>query len=107
MHGSSPERHWVRENRSILFWGTLLPAAMLLLAWPTRGASLALAAGYPLLALRVHRNARRRGIEPRDARVLAFFTVLGKFPQAVGQAQYALMMRLGRRRRVVDWRVAP
>jgi GT2 family glycosyltransferase len=107
MHGASRERHWVRENRSILFWGALLPATVLLLAAPTRGASLALLAGYPMLALRVHRNAMRRGIARRDARLLAFFTVLGKFPQAAGQGQFIVMRLLGGRRRVVDWRVAP
>jgi GT2 family glycosyltransferase len=106
MHGASPERHWTRENRSILFWGTLVPAATLLLALPSRGFSLILLAGYPVLALRIDRNARRRGIGPRDARTLGFFTVLGKFPQAIGQMQFTLMRLLGRRRRVVDWRVA-
>jgi GT2 family glycosyltransferase len=106
MHGASPERHWVKENRSILFWGAVLPAAIALLAWPTRGASLALLAGYPVLGLRVLRGASRRGIAPRDARLLAFFTVLGKFPQAIGQAQFAFLRRMGRRRRIVDWRGA-
>jgi GT2 family glycosyltransferase len=107
MHGASPERHWRRENRSILFWGTLLPVTALLLAVPSRGASLLLLAGYPVLGLRVYRGARRRGVVPRDARALAVFTVLGKIPQAIGQAQYTLMRLLGRRRRVVDWRVVP
>ena len=107
MHGASPERHWVRENRSILFWGTLVPLASLLLAVPSRGVSLLLLAGYPVLARRIFRSARRKGVAPPDARALAFFTVLGKFPQAIGQAQFAMMKVLGRRRRVVDWRVAP
>jgi GT2 family glycosyltransferase len=107
LHGASPERHWARENRSILFWGALLPAAALLLALPSHGLSLLLLAGYPVLFLRVQRSARRRGVAPRDARALAFFTVLGKLPMAIGQAQFTTMRLLGRRRRVVDWRVAP
>jgi GT2 family glycosyltransferase len=106
MHGASPERHWARENRSILFWGALVPLASLLLAVSSRGVSLLLLAGYPVLALRIYRSARRRGVAPRDARALAAFTVLGKFPQAIGQAQFKAMRLLGRRRRVVDWREA-
>jgi hypothetical protein len=106
MHGASPERHWARENRSIFFWGALVPLASLLLAVSSRGVSLLLLAGYPVLALRIYRSARRRGVTPRDAGALAAFTVLGKFPQAIGQAQFKAMRLLGRRRRVVDWREA-
>ena len=48
-YGRTPERHFVRQVRSILFWGIGLPAAAVVLAWPTRGLSLALLAGYPVL----------------------------------------------------------
>jgi GT2 family glycosyltransferase len=106
MHGSAPERHWVRENRSILFWGALLPGAALLLAWPTRGWSLLLLAGYPVLGARVYSGAVRRGASARDARLQSLFTVLGKFPEAIGQGQFAVLRALGRRRRVVDWRTS-
>jgi GT2 family glycosyltransferase len=106
LHGAPPERHWVRECRSIAFWGGLVPAAALLLAWPTRGLSLALLAGLPLLAARVYRRSVRGGDAPRDARLLAFFTVLAKLPQALGLLQFLAFRALGRRRRLVDWRVA-
>jgi GT2 family glycosyltransferase len=106
MYGAAPERYRIRENRSILFWGTLLPAAVALLAWPTRGLSTLLLAGYPVLAARIYSRAVRRGIASRDARLLALFTVLAKFPQAIGQAQFAALRVFGRKRRVVDWRVA-
>jgi GT2 family glycosyltransferase len=106
LHGASPERHWVRDNFSILFWGTLLPLAALLPIWPTGGLSLLLLAGYPVLAARVYAKAVRRGVSARDARLQAAFTVLAKLPQAIGQAQFAVLRTFGRRRRVVDWRVA-
>ena len=38
MYGQTPERHFVRQTRSAIFWGILLPLAALGLAWPTRGA---------------------------------------------------------------------
>ena len=104
LHGRSPERHWVRENRSALLWGTLVPAAAVILAVPTRGASLLLLAAYPLLGLRIYLRSRRRGLVPRDARLLAFFTVLGKIPEGIGKVQYALLRALGWRRKVIDWR---
>ncbi len=107
LHGDGPERHWVHESRSILFWGAGVPAAMLLAALPTAGLSFALAGGYGVLGARVYRAARRHGTGPSDARLQAAFTVLAKFPQAIGQAQYAALRLLRRRRRIVDWRITP
>ncbi len=106
MHGASPERHWVRDNLSILSWGALLPGVALILAWPSHGLSLLLLAGYPVLAARAYSAAVRRGISASDARLQAAFTVLAKFPQAIGQAQFLALRAFGKRRRVVDWRVA-
>lgn len=102
LHGREPEKHWVRESRSILWWGAVLPGFALLLAWPTGGLSLLLLAGYPVLGARVYRGALRRGVSPGDARLQALFTVIGKFPQLMGWVQHALL----RRRRLVDWRTA-
>jgi GT2 family glycosyltransferase len=106
LHGRTEERHWVRETRSILFWGLALPVAILLAAGLVPPLALLLLAGYPVLGLRIYRRAVRGGTAPRDARPLAAFTVLGKFPQALGVVQYLVLRRLGRRRRVVDWRVS-
>ena len=37
-YGRTPERHFVRQLRSTIFWGLLLPLLAFGLAWPTRGA---------------------------------------------------------------------
>jgi GT2 family glycosyltransferase len=105
LHGRSEERHWVRETRSILAWGLALPVAIVLAASVLPPLAAVLLAGYPVLGLRIYRRAVRAGTAPRDARPLAAFTVLAKFPQAIGVLQYLLLRGLGRRRRVVDWRV--
>lgn len=104
LRAGAPERPALRENASILFWGVLLPAAALLFAWPTRGASLLLLGGHVALAARIHARSIRAGLPRRAARPYAFFTVLGKLPQAIGQAQFVLLRALGRRRGVMDWR---
>lgn len=85
MHGREPERHWVHETASIWFWGAALPVASLVLAKRTRGASLALLTGYPLLTARIYRRARRRGWSERNAGLYALFCALAKFPQLQGQ----------------------
>jgi GT2 family glycosyltransferase len=106
LHGGSPERHWVRENLSILFWGVLLPGAALVLAWPTRGASLLLFGAHAALGARIANRSIRAGLPRREARIQALFMVLGKLPQGIGQLQFRLLRLLGRRRSAVDWRVA-
>ena len=66
LHGRGPERHWVRDVRSILFWGIGLPAAAA--CWPagrSRGLSLALLVGYPALFVRPCGYYRRVRAGPR------------------------------------------
>ncbi|AMV40851.1 glycosyltransferase [Planctomyces sp. SH-PL62] len=106
LHGAPPERHYVRETRSLVAWGMVLPLAALALAWPTRGLSLlALAAAYVLLFARVYRGVRsRRGWRPADARAYACFVTLGKIPGALGVARYWAGRLSGRRSRVIEHR---
>ncbi|MGB8932624.1 MAG: glycosyltransferase family 2 protein [Anaeromyxobacteraceae bacterium] len=106
LHGAPPERHWVKERRSALVWGLLLPLATLLLTFTVHGAFAAALGAYPLLGLRVYRWASRRGVARRDALLLGAFVVLAKFPESLGVAQFLALRGLGRRRRVFDWRVS-
>jgi GT2 family glycosyltransferase len=88
MHGKPPERFFVRDVRSILLWGAALPLVILVLAWPTRGASFVLLGGYLLLYWRVRRYGGRRGWSTANARLYALFCVLAKFPMLVGLIFY-------------------
>lgn len=106
MHGRPPERHWVREARSNWAWGLGLPSLALLGAWPTRGASLGLLAAYLLPGWRAARYRRLRGDSAADARLFAFFCILGKLPQAQGQAGYWAGRLSGRRGRLIEYKSA-
>ena len=106
MHGAPPERHWVRENRRIAFWGIALPVLAIALAWPTRGASLLLLGGYGVLWWRTRGHARRRGLSPADARGYASHMVLGKFAEAQGMITFWKSRLLGRRTRLIEYKSA-
>ena len=96
MHGrESPERYWVRESLSILFWGAALPGAIVLgaIADPRMLAAFVV---YPLSVVRVQGRMRKRGCSSRDAWLYAFFCYLSKFPAFGGQLQ-CLGQRLARR----------
>lgn len=105
MYGRSPERHFVRQTRSTVFWGILVPLAALGLAWPTWGLSLVLLAGYPVLYVKTYRYyTRQRGWPANHARLYAFWAILGKFPQAVGLWKYWFGRLVGKRSAVIDYR---
>jgi GT2 family glycosyltransferase len=106
-HGAAPERHWVREARSVRFWGLIVPAVAMAAAWPTYGLSfVAAAAGYALIGARVYGHARRRDYDRRDGAAYALFTVLGKFPQAVGYLRYHVNRLLSRRTTLIEYKGA-
>jgi GT2 family glycosyltransferase len=87
-HRRARERFWVHESASIWFWGAGVWLGAFGLAEFSRGASLALLLGYPLLVARIYARMRRRGWSERDARLYACFCVLAKFPQLQGQLQF-------------------
>lgn len=103
LHGAEPERHWVKESRSIWFWG-LLPLLALGIAWPTHGLSLLLLAGYPLITYRIYRYARLRGFKPQNSMLYALFCVLAKFPNLLGQLTFQLNHRLGRQNKLIEYK---
>lgn len=74
LHGAGAARHWVKETRRALIWGALSPAGILVaIAINPVGGVLGLI--YPA---QIWRLARKGGWQ------WAFFTVLGKFAEAVG-----------------------
>jgi hypothetical protein len=95
---------FTRELRSSLFWGLLLPALALLPAAATRGASLLLLLGWPMLALRIQRHARGRGWSRREALWYGTFSVLAKVPEALGALRYAWERARGLPPRLVHYR---
>ena len=97
LNGAGAARDCMRERRSTLIWGLLLPTAMLILALPTRGFTvLLLAIGYGMLALRVFRYRRGRGDSAAEARLYAGFNVVGKLAEGVGLLRFFWNRALGR-----------
>jgi glycosyltransferase involved in cell wall biosynthesis len=103
-HRKEPGRFWAKETRSNFFWGALLPALILGLAWPLKGLSLMALVGYPLLTLRITRSCRSRGMTAGEARTYALFCVLGKLPSAYGQVRYLLKRASGKRSALIEYK---
>jgi GT2 family glycosyltransferase len=104
LHGKPPEKHCVREVRSIVFWGIALPVMILIFGWPTHGMSPLALGGYVVLFWRIWRYALRRGWSERDARLYALWCILAKFPMAVGLIVYWIRRVTRQPRRIIEYK---
>lgn len=95
LHGAGPDRHWVAETRRALIWGLGVPLAALL-AGLIHPAGFLLILLWPLQVLRLARRWR----DPQAA----FFSVLGKLPEALGVAEYHLGRLRGRKRGLIEYK---
>ncbi|MDY6936728.1 MAG: glycosyltransferase [Cyanobacteriota bacterium] len=104
LHGSPPERHWVKETKSIWLWGFIIPAIALVMAWPTQGWSLLLLAGYPVLAYRVTRYMETIGKPKADATLYGIFCAIGKFPNLFGQFKFHINRLLKKQGSIIEYK---
>ena len=105
MHGGEPERHWVKETRSTWFWGLVLPALVLAMTLPTKGWSLLLLSGYPLVTYRTYNYyVKHREIGTKDAAIYALSCILAKFPQLQGQIQFHQRRLLGQQSKLIEYK---
>ncbi len=104
MHGNSPEKHWVKESRSIWLWGFILPLIALGGVPFSKGWSLLLLLGYPLMAYKIYRYVKSRNYSYQDTAAYTMSCLVGKFPQAQGQIQFHLNRLLKRDIRLIEYK---
>lgn len=95
LHGAPPERHWVTETRRALIWGGLLPLLILIAAVTEPWLGFFMALAYPAQVMRL---GKAMPIER------AFFTVLGKLPEAQGVLGFYLGRLMGRKRALLEYK---
>jgi GT2 family glycosyltransferase len=85
LHGTLPERHFVWESRRALLWGLGIPLACAIAAITLGPISLLAFLIYPAQVLRL--TASGSG-HVGDRVSLAFFQVLARFPESLGQLRF-------------------
>ena len=101
MHGAPPERHWVAESRRSWLWGLGIPAAVIVCSTFDLRLGLAMLAVYPLQWIRL---ASRTSVY-RDVRwQWAGATLIGKFPEMIGQLQYWLARLRRTRQALIEYK---
>ncbi|KAM3097698.1 glycosyltransferase family 2 protein [Phormidesmis sp. 146-12] len=104
LHGQTPDRHWLRETQSIVFWGLGLPIVALGMVGMTQGFSLLLLIGYLVLFSRIFVHQRQKNVCSRHALLYASFCVLGKFAQAGGAIKFLGSRWLGAPTKLIEYR---
>ena len=95
MHGDPPERHCVRETRSALAWGVVLPVIVVTGVFVTPW-SFALLLAWPAQVLRLISQS----MDPTRA----LFITLGKTPEALGVLGYWWDRLRGRRTKLIEYK---
>jgi GT2 family glycosyltransferase len=85
LHGRSPERHFAWECRRTFIWGVAIPTLCLASAALIGPAATLLLLVYPAQFVRL---ALREAGSLRENLTLAFFQLLSRFPEAVGQLRF-------------------
>ncbi|MGB7084706.1 MAG: glycosyltransferase [Phormidesmis sp.] len=88
MYGTMPEQYMRRESISGWLWGAGIPLGAIALAWFTHGFTLAFFAAYLLLLFKIYQYRRQLGDDSQKSLLYAFFCVISKVPQAIGQSKY-------------------
>lgn len=85
LHGAPPERHWVRETGSAVFWGGFLPFVAMVLSTVIWWLGALLFAVYPVQWVRL---ALKSDSFSKIAMSRAFFLIVGKFPEFFGAMKF-------------------
>lgn len=106
LHGNTLERYWVKDSRSIWFWGLGLPIIAVATFWLTSGLSiLLLLVAYIWLGFKVYKYCLGQGRTSEDAALYSLYCVLSKFPQVQGQIQFHLLRLLKRQSSLVEYKI--
>ncbi len=101
IHGAPPERHWVREARRSWFWGLVVPVFIIVISIVSLKWGLVSLLVYPIQVARLARQNTQLGTK---AWITAFFLVLGKFPEMLGQVKFFQKRLSGHQGRLIEYK---
>jgi GT2 family glycosyltransferase len=113
LHPDARDPNWPRSVRSILMWGGVMPAALVIaiilsLAVGPRWwiASTLLLLPWPLRMAQLTQRQLRRGLSGKVARASGVLLMLGKLPQFQGLVGYYRDRLVGRASRLIEYKRA-
>lgn len=101
LHGAPPEKHWVSETRRARVWGLVIPMIALILSVICIQWGLLFLLIYPLQVTRIALSSPNKD---KSSWISAFFLVLGKFPEMLGQIKFYQRLRSGKQGRLIEYK---
>ena len=99
LHGAPPERHFVWESRRAWMWGVIIPFALLLAPLAIGPFGLI---GWLIYPIQIVRLTLRASGPIIDRASLAYFQVLARFPEGMGQIKFLRDRLLRRRAQLIE-----
>jgi glycosyltransferase involved in cell wall biosynthesis len=97
----APDRHWAWESRRAWTWGVLLPLACVIAIVYFGLSGIAVLLIYPLQLLR--RVTQLSGTL-RFRFLTAFFELVGRFPESLGQMKFMREQLIGSRSKIIEYK---
>lgn len=110
LHGRTVERHNIRQVRSCLFWGFIVPAITVvgfIGSWFSKSCLIMLAVvvfAYLSMFVRIYRELRQRNYTIADTLWYALFCILGKLPGCIGVLMCWANRRLRRQTSLIEYK---
>jgi len=101
LHGALPERHWVSESRRAWIWGLGIPLITLIIGIINFKWGMFCLLIYPIQIIRL---ARRNSAQGKHPWIMAFFLVLGKFPEMLGQIKFFQRLYSGKQGKLIEYK---
>ncbi len=103
IYGQTAERHWIKESRSIWFWGLVLPLLVVLMLLPTSNLSLLLLGLYGVAIYRTYLSLHQK-LDRQNALYYSIHCVMSKFPQTQGQIKFHLNRLRGKHNSLIEYK---
>ncbi|MDP3088412.1 MAG: glycosyltransferase [Methylotenera sp.] len=101
LHGSSIERHWVVESKRAWVWGLFIPLIIFVLSIYVSPKLLWMLLIYPMQLMKIALRGRYQGVEKWWN---AFFLVLSKFPELMGQIKFLWHLLFKIRGKLIEYK---
>lgn len=100
LHGKPPEKHWVKECERAWFWGAFIPLLVVTLSLVSPWFLLLLSI-YPVQVIKIAVRGHYQGVAKWW---YAFFLVLGKFPELLGQVRFLYHSITNKSSEIIEYR---
>lgn len=90
INGNTPVQDCVKERKSTIVWGVVMPLIFLLSLWLYPLVSLVILALYIVLFFKVHKYSKSLGLNAKDAMIYTMSIVVGKFANGIGFLKFQM-----------------